>query len=309
MQGDIGADQSAQHDFQVEHQSVHVEHPRGEHLPPAEGQQLLGETGRAPRGLGDLRRVERRRRARVQALHQERGRPEDRREQVVEIVRDPAREPSHDFHLLRLPVLHLELPHLGEVGGDREQSRDPSGTVVEGADGQTDGQRGSVFLAAGHLHAADHLAPQHALPEAHVLGRVGGDDGQRPPDDLVGAPSVQGFRRRIPGAHDGISIDGVDGERGGVHGRAEILVRVLQGVLGAPMLHRHRPQGQPRDREDGDVQEQRRIRARHRLHHERSAATHRVADGDAGHGERRGRGTARSEPERRRDDEGEEQVG
>ncbi len=59
-----------------------------------------------------------------QRLEQEVRGTENGGEQVVEIVRDAAREPSHRLHLLGLPQLVLEQAMLGDVLHDDGEMRD-----------------------------------------------------------------------------------------------------------------------------------------------------------------------------------------
>src|SRR6266516_7833106 len=46
----------------------------------------------------------------------------DRREDVVEVVRDAARQPAHRFHLLGLPQLLLELNALRDIAPDSQDT-------------------------------------------------------------------------------------------------------------------------------------------------------------------------------------------
>ena len=83
---------------------------RGEqHLLPAEGEQLPGEARRAFGRLLDLLELEAHGAvAVVQLVEREAGEAEDRRQQVVEVVRDAAGQPADRLHLLRLLQLPLD---------------------------------------------------------------------------------------------------------------------------------------------------------------------------------------------------------
>ena len=56
-------------------------------------------------------------------------------------MRDAAGQPSHGFHLLRLPVLDLESPHLREIGGDEQHAGHAARRVVERRGGEAEGNR------------------------------------------------------------------------------------------------------------------------------------------------------------------------
>ena len=56
----------------------------------------------------------------------------NRGEEVVEVVRHPARQPPHRLHLLRLPQLLLQLPAGGEVVGEPHLSDERARLVVDG---------------------------------------------------------------------------------------------------------------------------------------------------------------------------------
>ena len=72
---------------------------------PAEGQQLARQAGRALGRAHDLLGVAQRRRSGVEPVPDELAVADDRGEQVVEIVRDAARQPADSLHLLGLPEL------------------------------------------------------------------------------------------------------------------------------------------------------------------------------------------------------------
>ena len=107
---DVLADQPAQHHVHVADRRVQVEDPRLQHLPAAEREQLARERGRAVGRPLDLLGVPAQLRV-GRAADQELAVPGDRREQVVEVVRDAAGEPADRFHLLRLAQLRLDARH------------------------------------------------------------------------------------------------------------------------------------------------------------------------------------------------------
>src|SRR5438309_2056624 len=109
------SNQAAQHLVRVGDDVVQVEDPRLDGLAAAEGQQLPREVAGGLRGATDL--VE------ILAMGAVGGKvekdqirvPENRRQDVVEIVGDPAGQRAKGVHLLRLPQLLLELFALGDV--------------------------------------------------------------------------------------------------------------------------------------------------------------------------------------------------
>jgi hypothetical protein len=79
---------------------VHAEHTRLEQLFAAENEELLGHRAGALGGLADFLDVGARLRVGAKLTHRELGIAGNRRQRVVQIVRDAAREPADRFHLL-----------------------------------------------------------------------------------------------------------------------------------------------------------------------------------------------------------------
>src|SRR5207247_7888332 len=84
----------------------------------------------------------------------------DRREDVVEVMPDAARQPAHRFHLLGLPQLLLELNALRDIAPDSQDTDQP--TLVE-----LGGRRelSDAVVALRGLHA--ELAGGAELPADH----------------------------------------------------------------------------------------------------------------------------------------------
>ena len=111
-------EQPAQHRRQLAHNIADVEHADGENLFAAEGEQLPREAG-GPIGCTlDFHDVVMARVGFRQALSQEARESLDGRQQVVEVVGDPARELADRVHLLRLPELIFERAAIGDIQGD-----------------------------------------------------------------------------------------------------------------------------------------------------------------------------------------------
>ena len=138
VQLDVLPDQSPEQFPCIRDQRIQVHHPRFEHLLPAEDEQLAGEPGGAlpsPANLGDILVCPR---SRHEVREQQLGAPEDSREDVVEIVRDASRQPSDGLHLLRLTILDLELPNLGQISRNRQHAGDLPARTVQRRGGQAD---------------------------------------------------------------------------------------------------------------------------------------------------------------------------
>ena len=110
LQLDVLADHPAQDALEVAHERVEIDHPRLEHLFAAEGQELVGHGRRLPTRLLDHLDVAAASIVEILAAHEQLRVAEDRREQVVEIVRHAPGQPPDGFHLLGLPELFSALP-------------------------------------------------------------------------------------------------------------------------------------------------------------------------------------------------------
>jgi isocitrate dehydrogenase (NAD+) len=80
-------------------------------------------------GAHDLDRVLAQRVAGRQAVAHRLGVARDRRQQVVEVVRDPAGELADGLHLLRLPELLLQAALVGDVDGGADDAEHLAGGV------------------------------------------------------------------------------------------------------------------------------------------------------------------------------------
>ena len=211
-------------------------------------------------------------------FEQQSGRPQNRGEQVVEVVGDAAGQPSHRLHFLGLTILDFELPHLGEIGGDQHHARHLPRRIMDRCGGAIHGHRSPVFLARGGFYPAQRLPPKHAIAQAMLVLRVLGDHGEGATHDVIRTPPVQCFGRRIPAAHISPGIDRVDRQRRAVDHRLELRVCLSQRTLGLQAAGHGWAEHQPGDGENTHVEQQGHIRARNTVHHERTAAAHGVAD-------------------------------
>ena len=124
---DVGAEDALKHVVHVGEQVVQLEHPRREHLLPAEHEQLVGQAARPPSRLLDLLDLRAHRLALLEVRHEQLAVAEDDGEHVVEIVRHAACEPPHGVHLLRLTELLFQPKALGHVPSHRHST----GAVAE----------------------------------------------------------------------------------------------------------------------------------------------------------------------------------
>ena len=167
---DVLADQAVEHPAHVRDALVEHDDLRRQDLAPAEREQLAGERRGAIGRIEDLLDVGAQRRA-DQLFQQQLGIAANRRQQVVEVVGDAAREPPDRFHLLRVSQLLLELMARGFRGlalGDL-----PAQLVVGAA------ERGGALIDAAFEIAMRlvqrHLAGAQLLLSVVTLGDVAQD--------------------------------------------------------------------------------------------------------------------------------------
>jgi len=128
---DVLADQPPQHGLHPAGDVAEIDDSRAQHLASAEGEELPGEPGRALGSLGNfldpgtgwIRDRE--------LSKQQMGMADDRGEEIVEVVGDPAGKLADRLHLLRLAKLLLALMEhrlgslaVGDVGDDAHHLND-----------------------------------------------------------------------------------------------------------------------------------------------------------------------------------------
>ena len=170
---DVLADEPSEHRHDAVEDIGEVDERRVRRALAREGEELAGELGRPARGAVDL--LELGGLAVVLGAEQRRVAGDDR-QQVVEVVRDAAREAPDRLHALRLLQLLLEAPLLGDVADDERRRVD-----------------GPVRVADGE--AGDGRRERRAVPPAPalrlVLERVAG-----------GEPRMSSMCRRLPSLLD-----------------------------------------------------------------------------------------------------------
>lgn len=88
----------------------------------------------------------------------------DHGEEVLEVVRDAAGEPTDTLHLPRLKDLGLELQALRDILLDRNEVRDDAGRIEDRRDGLAFGEQAAVLPAIDHL-PAPRASADDRLPE------------------------------------------------------------------------------------------------------------------------------------------------
>ncbi len=130
---DVAADQPPEQRLDRADDLVQVQYSRLQNLLAAECQQLTRQRCRSLRRSTDLLHVAPGQVVGRQLLEQQVRVSEDRRQYVVEIVRDAARQPSHGLHLVGLPQAFLArterilgFPAFGDVAMIRDNGADGS---------------------------------------------------------------------------------------------------------------------------------------------------------------------------------------
>ena len=152
----VFADGAFEQAAQILDDGVDVDRGGPQHLAAAEGEQLAGQGGGALAGFFDLLEVRVDRLVRADLVEQHLAVAGDRRQDVIEVVGDSARETADRLHLLGLAELIFEtLPHRDVLGERLELAR-----VGKIARGETDGDETAVLpapfdLFIGHVPGAD----------------------------------------------------------------------------------------------------------------------------------------------------------
>ena len=228
--------------------SPSVEHLRQQHLAAAEGEQLARERGSAIRRAHDLERVLAARVVVVEAGGQELAVAADRGQQVVEVVRDPARKPSDRLELLRVQQLLLQLALVGDVAVVDDD--DPLAVLAAPAPDRLDPAPGAIAVAQPELGRAGLLAREDrgerlldVLEVVLVQQRKA-----RPADELLGRPAEHALDRRAlvearaVGGEDRDHVGGVLDQR-----PEQLLAAAQEGVGPVPLGHVLADRGDPGD--------------------------------------------------------------
>ena len=230
------ADEPLQHGLHAGHDAVELQHLGREHLLAAEGEELARQGGRLVRRLADALGVLAQGVDRGQAPEHQVAVAADDHEQVVEVVRDTARELAHRVHLLRLPEMVLaraqrlvRVLELGQVHGEAAELSGIAGTVRhhvhDVAQPHDLARRGQgpvlelVILATGEGGAA----------LGHDLGAILGVDALAEPARLL-EPALGGK------AEDGLGAladerEAQGGRIGFPHDGVEALHEILEALL------------------------------------------------------------------------------
>ena len=236
---DILADQPAQQFLDLRHQRVEVDHLRLQHLPPAERQQLPGQRRGAIARRLNFQQIQAQRILLRDLVEHQVAVAEDRREQVVEVVRDPAGELTDRFHLLRLAQLLLELAPLGDVARVDDDGADGGVAEAVDADPFHDPPRAVGVMEPDFFHDrragfADGLGQAHA-DELAILRVQEIED--RSSHHLLRRPSEMADRRGAEIRDAPLGVDQQQRVGAVLDQRAEALFAGAQRRLGVPALH------------------------------------------------------------------------
>src|SRR5882724_1198590 len=238
---DVLAERASQQVPHAGDQAIEVDRLRHQRLLARERQQLANEAGTA------LCRLQRALDRRLEvALHPADGEieaPDHDREQVVEVVRDPAGESPDSFDLLRLPQLLFRLPPLRDVLDGSGRVMDSPGFVIAVLAEAEDRANGPVWPDDSALDTEGALALPYAVLEVRLRpGAV-----LRPHDAVVelgigngevagtAAKNGRAFRRVVGAADDRARAVGVPdpiADPGDLLGLPEAGFAVLQGGFG-----------------------------------------------------------------------------
>ncbi len=144
-QVDVLANHAGQHlDVFCRH-VVQVDDPGRQHLLPAEGEQLARQRRGAFRRAGDFLRWTAQGRLSAQALEEKFRVARNHHQEIVEIVRDAARQPADCFHLLRLAQLLLQHAAFGHILRKQFEHDSTFSAVGNRAAGNANQRRCGVF--------------------------------------------------------------------------------------------------------------------------------------------------------------------
>jgi hypothetical protein len=241
---DVLADDAAEHPVYSGHDSVEVDDPRLQQLPPAEREQLMGQLRRAAPRLPDLLDVFPAHVVRRELVQHHLAVAQDRAEQVVEVVRDAARQPAHRLHLERLAELLLGLAQglLGahppaHVHVDRHEADGLAVRVVQRRAGDADLEAGPVLPGANGLAVGEAVAGHHLGAEAvEFLLPVVRDAREPTADGLLLRPPEDGFRGPVPADHFAAARQADDRERRRVDECLELIAGRADQLFGGPPL-------------------------------------------------------------------------
>ena len=182
-------------------------------------------------------------------IHQEEvGEADDRRQHVVEVMRDAAGELADGLHLLALGDLHFERPLLGGVDGVGDGRLAFTLSPLDGA--EIDAPAPLLVVLKGDVDRLDHALPGNCRVErlAQRIGTVGvGEARERhlARRHAIDGASEQPHEGGVGGADGALAVDGGDGDGGGVEqpGKAKLGGGGLLRASGRAVEHQRMGEG------------------------------------------------------------------
>ncbi len=218
-QPDVRPDQPTEHRLDRLDRSIQVGRPGAHQLPAAEGEQLSRQDGRAVGGHIDRRDagerrfvIEERPVLGREILGQHVRESADREQHVVEVVGDPAREPTDRLQLLRLEQLRFDGLACADVARDRRCPQDPALDVADRRDRERHVDERPIPARTDRLEVEDALTCGDPGKEGRDLIRLIGrrEDADVPADDVARRVSVKPFRPGVPARDRPIEALGED---------------------------------------------------------------------------------------------------
>ncbi len=142
---DVFANQPPQQRIETQHDVVEIDHPRREHLLPAERQQLAGNAGGALGRRFYLLRAFGETTSGRDTIGKYLRISQNYREQIIEIVRNPASQATDRFHFLRLAKTVFKRHTLGHVLHQGSHAKNASRFVNQGSVVPLAGNQAAVF--------------------------------------------------------------------------------------------------------------------------------------------------------------------
>ncbi len=205
---DALAEEALEHRLDAEHDRVEVHVGRREHGLAREPQELACELG-GPVG----RELDRLDLAAGPALGSELdfehgGRPDDRREHVVEVMGDPARETADGLELLGLEQLRLEAHPRRDVDHLGDRADDPTSPVANGRQVERDVEGRAIPAPAVELPVIHGGAREHAAEDlGQLVAGARRECVDLAAEHVAAGPAGERLRGSVPELHPSVVVE------------------------------------------------------------------------------------------------------